>query len=66
MKKVRKTYTLDERSAAAIERYAHEFHISASAFVSLMVTQIDQVLTGLQGVDEEEEEKSDAGSTGGN
>jgi hypothetical protein len=57
---VKKTYSLDEKSAAMIDKYSKELGLSASAFVSLMVTQIDQVLR----VSGYEEEKGDAGSTG--
>lgn len=44
MAKVKKTYNLDERVALQIEEYAGALGVSASAFVSLMVSQIGQVL----------------------
>lgn len=66
-KKQRLTLTLDPRSIQLIEVYAKELHLSRSAFVDLMVTQIDQVLRVGLGVPEYlEEEKRDAGHTGEN
>lgn len=43
------TMSLDPRSVVLMDQYAKELHLSRSAFVDLMVTQIDQVLrvTGL-------------------
>lgn len=56
---VRKTYSLDQRSAELIEQYAGELHLSESAFVSLMVTQIDRVLSvGLKAKKKREAVKS--------
>ena len=60
MATVKKTYSLDERSADLIDEYAKEFHISSSAFVSMMVTQIAQVLN----VGGKEKEKRGARKSG--
>jgi len=57
--KVKKTYNLDERVAKDIEEYAKAFGVSASAFVSLMVSQIGQVLTLAK-----DEEKREPGKSG--
>jgi hypothetical protein len=46
--KVKKTYNLDERSAAMITEFSDALHMSASAFVSMMATQIGQVVTSLE------------------
>jgi hypothetical protein len=67
--KVKKTYSLEERSADLITVYARAVGISPSAFVALMVTQISQVLTTLPGLElelalEEEKEKREAGRSG--
>lgn len=58
--KVKKVYSLDEEIADLIERYSDELHLSASGFVSLMVTQIDQVLRVTTG----DEEKREADKSG--
>lgn len=42
---VKRSYSLDEQSAELIDKYSKELGLSASAFVSMMVTQIDQVLS---------------------
>lgn len=60
MAKVKKTYSLDDRVAEQIDEYAQAFGVSSSAFVSLMVSQIGQVLQMSAGRDE----KSDAGKSG--
>jgi len=60
MAKVKKTYSLDERVAEQIEEYAQSFGVSASAFVSLMVSQINQVLM----MSGRQDKKSDAGKSG--
>lgn len=52
------TVTLDPRSVELMDLYAQQLHLSRSAFVDLMVTQIDQVLR--VGTSEE----SDAGPSG--
>lgn len=51
MANVKKNYSMPERSAELIEKYSKEVGLSQSAFVSLMVNQIDQVMTSLQGKD---------------
>jgi len=58
--KVKKTYSLDARVAEQIDEYADAFGMSASAFVSLMVSQIGHVLT----IAAIGAEKSDAGKSG--
>lgn len=58
MAKVKKTISIDEEAWAQIETYAGALHLSPSAFVSLMVTQIDQVLRISVA------EKNDAGQSG--
>lgn len=60
MAKVKKTYNLDERVAKEIEEYATAFGVSASAFVSLMVSQIGQVLK-MAPRDEEKREPGESG-----
>jgi len=57
---VKRSYSLDERSAEMIDKYSKELGLSASAFVSLMVTQIDQVLS----VSGKGKEKREAGKSG--
>lgn len=54
MAKVKKTYSLDEKVAKQIDEYAAAFGVSASAFISLMVSQIGQVLT-MAGTEEKRE-----------
>lgn len=44
MAKVKKTYSLDDRIAEQIDEYAAALGISASALISLMVSQVGQVL----------------------
>jgi hypothetical protein len=44
---VKKNFSMPERSAQLIEQYAKEVGLSQSAFVSLMVTQINQVVKSL-------------------
>ena len=63
MANVKKNYSMPERSAELIEKYSKEVGLSQSAFVSLMVNQIDQVMTSLQGMAEKEKE-SDTGPSG--
>lgn len=60
----KKTYSLDERSIVQIEDYARQLHISSSAFVSLMVTQIANTMTMLDDVPYDGEEKRDTGDSG--
>lgn len=38
------TVTLDRRTVEMLDQYASELHLTRSAFIDLMVTQIDQVL----------------------
>lgn len=57
-KKVKKSFSIDERSAELIKVYAGELHLSESAFVSMMVTQIDQVIRSLGEVTAEYEKAS--------
>lgn len=59
MAKVKKTYSLDEKVATQIDEYAAAFGVSASAFVSLMVSQIGQVLKLA-----EQQEKREPGKSG--
>jgi hypothetical protein len=59
-RKVKVSLSLDPRSVALLEKYSGELHLSRSAFVDLMVTQIDQVLR----VSGEEEEKREATESG--
>lgn len=42
--KVKVTMSLDEDAVSMMDLYAKELHLSRSAFVGLMVTQISQVL----------------------
>lgn len=56
MGKVKKTFSLDEEVAERLSRYAAELHVSDSAFVSLMVMQLDQVMK--VGLGEEQEDSS--------
>lgn len=56
MAKVKKTYSLDEEVAERLSRYAAELHVSDSAFLTLMVMQLDQVMN--VALPEEEEEDS--------
>lgn len=60
------TVTLDPRSVDMLNRYSAELHLTRSAFVDLMVTQIDQVLrVGCSAVaDELEEKEGGAGCSG--
>lgn len=44
MAKVKKTYSLDEKVADQIEEYGAALGVSSSAFISLMVAQVGQVL----------------------
>jgi uncharacterized protein Yka (UPF0111/DUF47 family) len=60
---VKRNFSMPERSAELIEKYAKEVGLSQSAFVSLMVNQIDQVMTSLQKMSGEEKE-GDAGASG--
>ena len=60
MATVKKTYSLDERSVALIDRYARELHISSSAFVSMLVAQVTEVVTSLTG-DDEKRDTEDSG-----
>jgi DNA primase large subunit len=48
---VKKNFSMPERSAQLIEQYAKEVGLSQSAFVSLMVTQINQVVKSLPKLD---------------
>jgi len=57
--KVKKTYSLDDKVADQIEGYAKALGISASAFISIMVAQIGQVLEMSL-----PQKKSDAGKSG--
>jgi len=63
MGSVKKNYSMPERSAELIDKYSKELGLTASAFVSLMVNQIDQVMTSL-GKDDEKEKESDTGPSG--
>jgi len=44
---VKKTFSMPEKSARKIEEYSKALGLTESGFVSLMVNQIGQVLTGL-------------------
>lgn len=59
--KVKVSLSLEPRTLAALDEYAKAFHLSRSAFVDLMVSQIGQVLN-VAGL---EAEKSGAGQSGG-
>jgi len=56
MATVRKTFTIDERSARMLEEYSRDLHISQSALVSMFITQLDQGIrttVGVMGTDEQ-------------
>jgi len=67
---VKKSFSLDERSARMLEEYARDLHISQSALVSMFITQLDQGIRTVvkqaasDEIVEEFEEKYGAGGPG--
>jgi hypothetical protein len=55
---VKKTFSLDERSAKMLEQYAHDLHISQSALLSMFITQLDQGIRTTVNVIGTEEDKA--------